>query len=82
MRHFQNIFGPELKSIINDPQQIDIVTKQVEEIVIPIQIAEFNIFNVEYKENWEAVMMEVHKLVQILEQKAKFFINMSFKILK
>lgn len=82
MVQFENIFGPELKSMIYDPQQIDLVIKQVEELVVPIQMAEFDIYNKEYKENWDAVMAAVYKQVHLLENKAKFFINMSFKNLK
>lgn len=82
MRHFKNIFGPELKSIINDPQQIDIVIKQVDELVIPIENAEFDVYNKEYLENWDIVMNEFHQQVKVLENKAKYFINEIFKVLR
>lgn len=82
MRHFKNIFGPELKSIINDPQQIDVVVKQVDELVIPIELAEFDVYNKEYMENWDIVMDEFHQQVKVLEKKAKYFINECFKVLR
>lgn len=82
MRHFKNIFGPELKSIVSDPQQIDIVVKQVEELVIPIEMAEFDVYDKEYKENWDMVMEGFNHQVKILEGKAKYFINECFKILR
>lgn len=82
MRHFKNIFGSELKSIINDPQQIDVVVKQVEELVVPIENAEFHVYDKEYKENWDQIMQNFNQQVKILETKAKYFINECFKILR
>ncbi|KYN43305.1 Dynein heavy chain 10, axonemal, partial [Trachymyrmex septentrionalis] len=56
LQDFYNIFGPDLKSIINDPAQIDAVVKQVDALIVPIEEADFDIFNVFNKENWEALI--------------------------
>lgn len=82
MQHFMNIFGAELKSIINDPQQIDVVVKQVEELTENIENAEFDVYDKEYKENWDAIMQNFYQQVKVLEAKAKYFINECFKILR
>lgn len=82
MIQFKNIFGPELKSIVNDPQQIDIVVKQVEELVLPIEHAEFNVYDKEYTENWMMIMQDFNIQVKVLEAKAKYFIDECFKILR
>ena len=45
MEQFYSIFGPELKAVTGDPQQIDEVIKRVEQLVVPIEQAPFDIFN-------------------------------------
>lgn len=77
-----NIYGPDLKAIINDPAQIDAVLKRVENLVIPIEEVEFNIFCEKYEVNWQDIMSSFYKEVEKLENEAKFFINECFKILR
>lgn len=45
LEQFYSIFGPELKAVTGDPQQIDEVIKRVELLVVPIEQAPFDIFN-------------------------------------
>lgn len=79
---FNNIFGPELKSIVVDPQRIDQVTRHVENLVYPIENADYNIFKESVKENWEALMSNFWKEVHNLERDAVAFIDQSFKTLR
>lgn len=79
---FTNIFGPELKSILNDPERIDSVMRRVENLILPIENADFDVFRASYKENWEALMQFFFKEVKKLEQEAVIFIDQSFKTLK
>ncbi|XP_050455387.1 dynein axonemal heavy chain 10 [Cataglyphis hispanica] len=81
LEDFYNIFGPDLKSIINDPAQIDAVVKQVDALVVPIEEVDFDIFNVFNKENWEALTAWFYEQVTYLEDKAKFYIDECFTVL-
>ncbi|GAB1860436.1 Dynein heavy chain 10, axonemal [Camponotus japonicus] len=81
LQDFYNIFGPDLKSIINDPAQIDAVVKRVDALVVPIEEADFDIFNVFNKENWEAMTAWFYEQVTYLEDQAKFYIDECFTVL-
>lgn len=81
LQDFYNIFGPELKSIINDPAQIDAVVKRVDALVVPIEEADFDIFNTFNKENWEALTAWFYEQVTFLEDQAKFYIDECFMVL-
>lgn len=81
LQDFYNIFGPNLKSIINDPAQIDAVIKRVDALVVPIEEADFDIFNVFNKENWEALTAWFYEQVTFLEDQAKFYIDECFMVL-
>lgn len=79
---FTNIFGPELKSILNDPERIDSVMGRVENLIVPIENADFDVFKHAYKENWEALMAYFYKEVKKLEREAVTFIDQSFRTLR
>lgn len=81
LQDFYNIFGPELKSVINDPSQIDTIVKKVDEMIMPIQNADFNVWTEFNKENWEATMDFFYHEVENLEKDAKFFIDECFMVL-
>ncbi|XP_045466201.1 dynein axonemal heavy chain 10 [Harmonia axyridis] len=82
MFHFYNIFGPELRSIVIDPQRIDSVSKRVERLVIQIENTDFDIFKESSKENWDQVMDNFYNEVRKLDMEAVNFIDQSFKILR
>lgn len=82
IQEFYNIFGPELKSIISDPGQIDAVVKRVEALTQPIEEADFDIFSPEFAEHWDAIMAGFNQEVVLLENEAKYFINDSFTLLR
>lgn len=81
LQDFYNIFGADLKSIIDDPAQIDTVMKRVDALVVPIEQADFDIFNVYNKENWEAMTAWFYEEVLFLEDQAKFYIDECFNVL-
>ncbi|XP_015836813.2 dynein axonemal heavy chain 10 [Tribolium castaneum] len=82
IEEFNNIFGPELRAMVVDPQKIDNVAKRVERLVIQIESADFDIFSENHKENWEAIMVFFYKEVRKLEQEGVKFIDQSFKTLR
>ncbi|KYQ51703.1 Dynein heavy chain 10, axonemal [Trachymyrmex zeteki] len=71
LQDFYNIFGHNLKSIINDPAQIDAVVKRVDALIVPIEEADFDIFDVFNKENWEAkfdvIMQQFSREINVVE---------------
>ncbi|XP_070520949.1 dynein axonemal heavy chain 10 [Cardiocondyla obscurior] len=81
LQDFYNIFGPDLKSIINDPAQIDAVIKRVDALIVPIEGADFDIFNTFNRENWEALTVWFYEQVTFLEDQAKFYIDECFTVL-
>ncbi|XP_018050925.1 PREDICTED: dynein heavy chain 10, axonemal [Atta colombica] len=81
LQDFYNIFGPDLKSIINDPAQIDTVVKRVDALIVPIEEVDFDIFDVFNKENWEALNAWFYEEVIFLEDQAKFYIDECFMVL-
>ncbi|CAH1165598.1 unnamed protein product [Phyllotreta striolata] len=80
--HFKNIFGPQLRSIVSDPQSIDNVAKRVDRLAFQIENTDFDIFDVNGKENWDAIMALFFKEVKILEEEALGFIDQSFKMIR
>lgn len=82
IEEFNNIFGPELRAMVIDPQKIDNVAKRVEKLVSQIEASDFDIFSENHKENWEAVMAFFYKEVRKLEQEGVKFIDQSFKNLR
>lgn len=80
--HFKNIFGPEMRAIVSDPQSIDNVTERVNTLVLPIERTGFDIFDPNHKENWEAIMQNFYKEVKQLDQEGTSFIDQSFKMIR
>lgn len=80
--HFKNIFGAELRAIVSDPQSIDNVEKRVDRLVIQIENTDFDIFDANSKENWEAIMELFRKEVRKLELEGVNFIDQSFKMIR
>lgn len=67
---------------MSDPQKVDQVTRRVDNLVVPIENVEFDIFSENVKENWEAIMGSFYKEVKLLEREAVAFIDQSFKQLR
>jgi archaellum component FlaC len=80
--HFENIFGPELKSITDDPAIIDAAVKRVEKLVSSISQADFDIFDKKYELNWQELVGSFYHQVSKLEIEAKYFIDECFKLLR
>ncbi|XP_069678773.1 dynein axonemal heavy chain 10-like [Periplaneta americana] len=80
--HFDNIFGPQLKSITSDPAQIDAVSKKVEKLVTPLSQPDFDIFDQKYELNWQEILENFYRMVAKLENEASYFIDESFKFLR
>lgn len=81
LQDFYNIFGADLKSIIDDPAQIDTVVKRVDALMVPIEQADFDVFNVFNREDWQAMTAWFYEEVSFLEDQAKFYIDECFNAL-
>ncbi|KAJ3039942.1 Dynein heavy chain 10, axonemal [Rhizophlyctis rosea] len=82
LEQFYSIFGPELKAVTGDPQQIDEVIKRVEALVVPFEQVPFDVFNKKYQTAWESLMTRFREQIIQIEDMAKQFIDASFKKLR
>ncbi|KAI9009714.1 dynein heavy chain and region D6 of dynein motor-domain-containing protein [Gaertneriomyces semiglobifer] len=82
MEQFYSIFGPELKAVTGDPQQIDEVIKRVENLVVPFESVPFDVFDKKYQTAWETLMGRFREQIVQIEDMAKQFIDASFKKLR
>ncbi|KAI9102678.1 dynein heavy chain and region D6 of dynein motor-domain-containing protein [Phlyctochytrium arcticum] len=82
MEQFYSIFGPELKAVTGDPQQIDEVIKRVENLVVPFESVPFDVFSKRYQTAWETLMTRFREQIVQIEDMAKQFIDASFKKLR
>ncbi|KAI9223372.1 dynein heavy chain and region D6 of dynein motor-domain-containing protein [Blastocladiella britannica] len=82
LEQFYGIFGPELKAVTGDTQQIDEVIKRVDSLVVPIEQLPFDLWNKKYHPAWEAVLAKFREQILQIEDMAKLFIDTSFKKLR
>lgn len=82
MEQFYNIFGPELKAVTGDPEQIDEVVRRVQELTVPFETCPFDIYNKKYATSWESLMIRFREQIVQIEDMAKHFIDASFKKLR
>ncbi|XP_071441594.1 dynein axonemal heavy chain 10 [Hetaerina americana] len=82
LQDFHNIFGPELKTLVNDPAQIDVAKERVNRLVVAIEEADFDIFVSAYRDNWKTLMANFFQEVQVIEDTAKSFIDEVFILLR
>ena len=82
MEQFYNIFGPELKAVTGDPQQIDEVIKRVDALIIPFEQVPFDIFSKRNQTGWDLLMTKFREQIIQIEDMAKQFIDASFKKLR
>jgi hypothetical protein len=71
-----------LKSITNDPAQIDAVLKKVGTLVTAVSQADFDIFDQKFELDWQELLGSFHCQVSKLEIEAKYSIDECFKLLR
>ncbi|KAJ3328734.1 Dynein heavy chain 10, axonemal, partial [Blyttiomyces sp. JEL0837] len=82
LEQFYSIFGPELKAVTGDPQQIDEVIKRVDALVVPFEQVPWDIFAKKNQIGWDSLMTRFREQVVQIEDMAKQFIDASFKKLR
>uniref|UniRef100_A0A669FBB8 Dynein axonemal heavy chain 10 n=1 Tax=Oreochromis niloticus TaxID=8128 RepID=A0A669FBB8_ORENI len=65
LEEFYNIFGPELLSVTGDTKHIDEVLRTVENLVVPLEEAAFNPFNISKMSSWKMMMQDFNTAVQV-----------------
>lgn len=78
IRDFYNVFGEELKQIVDDPARIDSIVERVGQLLNPIRAAENDAFNEYNRESWEATTSWFRTEVERLEAEAERFIDECF----
>ena len=82
IEEFHNIFGTELKAVTGDPKSIEEVLQRVESLKAPLLTVEFDPFDQRHQFAWNHKMDTFHQKVVAIENKAKHFIDDSFKTLR
>jgi len=80
--HYNNVFGPGLKSITNDPSQIDAIVKTIERLVTSLSQVGFDVFDQKFELDWRELLGNFNLQVSELETEAKCCIDESFKVLR
>ncbi|CAB0039667.1 unnamed protein product [Trichogramma brassicae] len=78
MRDFHNIFGEELKSIVDDPARVDNIAERVDNLLGPIKNAENEAYNEYNHDSWDATMSWFRGEAERLENEAKMFVDEIF----
>ncbi|VDP74395.1 unnamed protein product [Echinostoma caproni] len=82
LQAFNNIFGPELKSVTREPKRIDDVMQRVQELLHPFKQLDFEPHLVENKRSWTELMEQFREHVAGIEAEARNFINEAFQTLR
>ncbi|XP_074525804.1 dynein axonemal heavy chain 10 [Halichoeres trimaculatus] len=82
LEELYKIFGPELKAVTGDPKSIDEVLCKVDALVSPLEVVDFNPFNICKMTSWKMVMQEFDSTVQSIEGEAIKLIDQSLKMLR
>lgn len=76
---FCNLFGPYLKSIINDPAQLDAMIERTNALKDPFLKADYNVFIAFNEENWKSTLDNFKFSVAALEEDGRVFLEQSFR---
>lgn len=67
---FENIFGPYLKSLVSDPDEIDQMLKKIYKLVTYIVKIDYDIFNPGNLENWENTLELFYEKLAKIEKES------------
>lgn len=79
---FDKFLGPELKKVTGDPEGIERVLARVRELIKPLEVLPYNVFDKSYANSWDQQMQDFHTKVEAIEEEAKQFIDTRFKKLR
>ena len=72
------MLGPELKAVTGDAKGIDEVMSRVEALVVPLEMAPFDLFDRRYQTSWEEAMGRFRENVSAIEEMLRMFMDDSF----
>lgn len=79
---FENIFSNHLKSIIKEPEEVDIMIKKVYELIQHIVTIDYDVFRPGNLENWEATLEYFQKFVDKTEIEANVVLDRCINVLR
>lgn len=65
LEEFDKTFGPDLKSVTGDHEQVDKILCRVAELSLPIEGADFNPFNICNLSSWKMIMHNFNTAVKV-----------------
>lgn len=65
LEEFDKTFGPDLKSVSGDHEQVDNILCRVAELSLPIEGAPFNPFNICNLSSWKMIMHNFNAAVKV-----------------
>lgn len=65
LEEFDKTFGPDLKSVSGDHEQVDNILCRVAELSLPIEGAAFNPFNICNLSSWKMIMHNFNAAVKV-----------------
>lgn len=65
LEEFDKTFGPDLKSVTSDHEQVDGILCRVAELSLPIEEVDFNPFNICNLSSWKMIMHDFNAAVKV-----------------
>lgn len=65
LEEFDKTFGPDLKSVTGDHEQVDEILCRVAELPLPIEEIDFNPFNICNLSSWKMIMHDFNAAVKV-----------------
>nr|XP_057927446.1 dynein axonemal heavy chain 10-like isoform X3 [Doryrhamphus excisus] len=82
LEEFYNIFSPELKSVTLDPKRFDEMLTNVDNLILPFEASNFDIFDSCKMSSWKIIMQNFNSSVYAIEREVIAFIDQSFRTLR
>ena len=82
LRDMRAMLGPELKAVTGDAKGIDEVMSRVEALVVPLEMAPFDLFDRRYQTSWEGTMGKFRENVAAINETLQKFMDDSFTKLR
>ena len=83
VQDFKNLLvGSQLKSITNDPTQLDEINALVDDLTEPFDKLSFNLYDRKQGKKWKQLLASFKETVVLIERKTKDFIDQAFDSLR
>ena len=82
LMEFSRFYGPELKSLTGDTDEISELSQSVGDLLLPWDAVEFDFFDHNHKDLWKELMKKFNDGVVQIEDRTESFIDRSFQKLR